>query len=256
MPNKVFPSDSITICQDLGLVNDPSHWFNWVDINCDPYTYYQLIVFATGCLMWVIAYGIMLRNAIKFKFIEMAAVAGISNFAWEILWGTIFNTDMGQFFVWTYRAWLIFDLFIVYHLFKYGHKQCRDPLIRANFKWLLGLAGIFWLGIYGLLYRQGYDTSIGSVSAYICQFTISILCLYLIHNVKTLYGFSWNIAWLRSIGTGLVSLFMISHYPDNYFIQWLCLFSWICDGTYMIYFWKRMKREGIPVTEPTILLTE
>lgn len=237
-------------CPD-GLVNNPSHWFNWVDINCIPYTHYEVIVFATGCLMWVVAYAIMLRNAIKFKFIEMAAIAGISNFAWELLWGTIFNTDMGLFLVWTYRAWLIFDVFIIWQLFKYGHKQCQNPIIRKHFKFLLSITGIFWLGVYGFLKTQGYETPIGSVSAYICQFVISILCLYLIINVKTLYGFSWHIAWLRSFGTGLVSLFMISHYPNNHFVHWLCVFSWACDCTYMVYFWKRMKREGIPTQDVT-----
>lgn len=240
-------------CPD-GLINDPSSWLNWVDLNCVPYTYYQVAVFATGCLMWVVAYAIMLRNAIKFKFIEMAAIAGISNFAWELLWGTIFTTDMGLFLVWTYRAWLIFDCFIIYQLFKYGHKQIRHPWIRAHFKSLLTVTGVFWLGIYGLLKVQGYETPIGSVSAYICQFVISILCLYLIINVKTLYGFSWHIAWLRGVGTGLVSLFMFSHYPENYFVHFLCVFSGICDLTYMIYFWKRMKKEGIPKSPPSKFL--
>ena len=234
---------NIVVCHH-GHSNDPTNWFNWVDINCIPYTLTEVTFFATGCLMWIVAYAIMLRNAYKFKFIEMAAIAGASNFAWEILWGSFFyQTDMGLFLVWTYRAWLLFDLFIFYKLVQYGHKQYENKIIRKNFKWLCCLVAIFFFGVYYFLGDQGYETPIGSVSAYICQFVISILCLVLIIRRPNLHGFSGHVAWLRCFGTGLVSVFMFLHYPHNHFVHWLCLWSWICDCCYMYIFWKRWRIE-------------
>jgi hypothetical protein len=229
-----------------GLVNDPSAFINWVDIDCVPYTKVQFGVFAVGCLMWVVAYVIMLMNARKYKYIEMAAVAAASNLAWEILWSTVYSTDMGWFLSWTYRAWLIVDVFIFWNLLKYGHKQFTNPLIVKYFKPIALTVVVFFVGVYYTLGSSGYETSIGSVSAYICQFIISILCLALVIRAKNLRGFSWHIAWLRSFGTALVSVFMFLHYPDNHFVHWLCIWSFACDCTYMLVF-RGMKKQELSI---------
>ena len=84
-----------------GLVNNPNNWLNWVDIHCVPYTKVQMALFAGGCLMWVVAYALLIHNTRKYKFMEMAAFAGASNFAWEALWSWTFFPDIGQFMVWT-----------------------------------------------------------------------------------------------------------------------------------------------------------
>jgi hypothetical protein len=216
-----------------GMVNDPNAFINWIDIHCQVYTKFEMITFSVGCLMWVIAYVIMLRNAKKDQYIEMAAVAAASNLAWEILWSTLYNTDMGWFLSWTYRAWLLVDLFIFWYLLKYGYKQFSSPLIVKHFKGLALVTVLFFFGFYYTLGTSGFETPIGSVSAYICQFSISILCLVLIIQAKEIKYFSWNIAWIRTVGTALVSVFMFLHYPNNYFVHWLCVWSFICDCTYM-----------------------
>ena len=85
---------AVVTCPDHpGLVNDPGHFINLIDSRCVPYTTVQLFLFAGGCFLWVVAYGILIRNALKYKYMEMAAIAVCSNFAWEFTWSFLFKTD-------------------------------------------------------------------------------------------------------------------------------------------------------------------
>jgi hypothetical protein len=55
--------NTITTCPEHpGLVNDPAHFLNFIDSRCVPYTWMEMFLFAGGCFLWVIAYGILIRN--------------------------------------------------------------------------------------------------------------------------------------------------------------------------------------------------
>lgn len=229
---------SIVTCPN-GQINDPSHWFNKVDIHCVPYTDLEMVFFAGGCLMWVVAYAILIKESRRFQFMEMAAFAGASNFAWETVWSWAFTTDTGLFMVWTYRAWFFLDIYIFYLLLKYGHKQVQNPVIRQYFKpWAIASL-IGWCLIYYCFVEQGYDMPIGANTAYIAQIILSILCPVVLLNAKNLDGFSFNFALLRSFGTGANTVFMFMHYPENHFVHTLGVISFVLDMGYLVMFKKK-----------------
>ena len=216
-------------------------------LNLSEYPVHEMILFAGGCLMWVVAYAIIIRNGIKHKVIEMPVFAAASNFAWEFLWATIFKTDMGQFLIWTYRSWLILDIFIFYMVLKYGDKNAFTPMIRKYFK-SFTLAAMFGMMIlYYLFTSEGFDTPIGANSAYIAQLFISVLYLILILRQEDLSGFSLSVAYLRSVGTGLNTVFMILHYPDNHFLHAMGLIALVLDATCITLFTMRLKNKFKPV---------
>ncbi|MDH5544142.1 MAG: hypothetical protein OEZ43_01040 [Gammaproteobacteria bacterium] len=226
------------IC-DNGLINNPDNLFNWVDINCVPYTKLQMVLFAGGCLMWVVAYVIMIKNARKFRFIEMAAFAGVSNFAWEALWSWWYTPDTGQFMVWTYRAWFFLDVYIVYLLFKYGHKQIQNEYLRKYYSLWCPAALVACMVVYYYFIKQGYDMPIGANTAYICQIILSVLCPLVLLNAKTLDGISFHFAWLRTFGTAANTVFMFLHYPDNHFVHTLGVISFVLDMGYLYLYKKK-----------------
>ncbi len=228
-----------TICPSTDLINDPSHIFNWVDVNCVPYTGLEMLFFAGGCLMWVMAYIILIKEARQYKFMEMAAFAGAGNFAWEAVWSWAYTTDTGWFMVWTYRAWFFLDIYIFYLLLKYGHKQVYTPWVREYFKPLCCAALVGWIVIYYLFIAQGYDMPIGANTAYIAQLTLSILCPIVLLNAKSMDGFSFHFAWLRSFGTAANTVFMFMHYPDNHFLHSLGVTAFILDMGYLLLFKKK-----------------
>ena len=233
-------------CAD-GLLNDPGRFLNFTDRNCIPYTWPQIILFAGGCLMWVVAYVIIIRNARKLKLIDMAAVACSSNFAWEFLWSFPFKTDMGWFLVWTYRAWFFLDIYIFWLTLKFGAAQVKSPLTVRYFKPLTVAALLGFTLIYYWFIKEGHDTLIGANSAYIAQLFISVLSLTLLLGSPDLKGFSFNVAWLRSFGTGANTVFMFLHYPANHLLHSMAVTSFVIDMAFLGIFLKlRKTRPGRP----------
>jgi hypothetical protein len=242
--------DPVT-CPD-GVVNSMEHILNRADTQCVPFTVLQLSLFAVGCLMWVVAYGIIIRNGFRFKTIDMAALAVFSNFGWETVWSWFFRTDMGWFLQATYRAWWFPDIIIVYLTFKYGHKQYpAGSFMNRHFT----AVGVFWLIGFTLLYyfftAQGLDTSIGATSAYLCQFLLSYLCLVnLLQQADEAKSFSFNVAWLKAYGTGMNTVFMFIHYPQNHLVHTCGVLAFLCDNFYIYTLYKRKKAQGLPLFFP------
>ncbi len=233
---------AIVQCPDLaGLENNPAHFLNRVDRNCVPYTGVELFLFAGGCLLWVGAYVLLIRNMLRDKSCEMPVVAGCSNFAWEFLWSFFFFTDMGYFLVWTYRAWFFLDVFIFGLLLRVGSKQVDNPFVKKHFTatTLAGLAGFVLL--YYFFIQQGHDTYIGANSAYIAQLFVSVYGLMLLLKAESLEGFSAGIGWLRSVGTGMNTIFMLMHYPQNHFLHAMALSSLALDSFYL-WTYHRLRR--------------
>jgi hypothetical protein len=167
----------------------------------------QLAVFATGCLLWVIAYAYVLLQARRNRVVEMAVLAAASNLAWEFCWGVPLHTDMGVFLVWTYRAWLIFDLFIFHQVLKLGREQFTTDFFKRHYNAIVCATVVFFIAVYWGMSLSGIDSPIGARSAYVCQFIISVLCLILLVQQPSTVGYAWTITWLRSLGTLLVSVF-------------------------------------------------
>jgi hypothetical protein len=240
--------DASIHCPD-GLVNDPGRFLNFTDRNCIPYTWPEIVLFAGGCLMWVAAYVIIIRNARKLKLIDMAVVAGCSNFAWEFLWSFPFKTDMGWFLVWTYRAWFFLDIYIFWLLLKYGSAQVRAPLTIRYFKPLTVAALAGFTLLYYWFIKEGHDTLIGANSAYIAQMFVSVLSLTLLLANPDLKGFSFHVGWLRSFGTGANTVFMFLHYRDNHFLHSMAAASFVIDMVFLGAFLKLrgMNRDAGPV---------
>jgi hypothetical protein len=236
----------VVICPDHpGLTNDPARWLNLIDRNCVPYTWPELLLFGGGCLMWVVAYAILIRNAFKFKYIEMAAVAGCSNIAWEFIWSWAFRTDMGLFLVWTYRAWFFLDIFIFWQMLKWGGKQVTQPAFKRHFKAASVLITLGFALLYYFYAKQGMDTLIGANSAYLCQLVISSTCLLLLLGSPSLAGFSLPIAWLRSLGTGMNTVMMILHYRGNHFLHLMGILSFIMDAVYIYNFYRMRNPKAV-----------
>jgi hypothetical protein len=230
------------------LINDPAHFLNFVDRNCAPYTVPQLFLFAGGCLMWVVAYGIIIFNARRRHYLDMAVVAVCSNFAWELLWSFPFRTDMGWFLVWTYRAWFFLDIYIFWLTLRYGAAQVATPALARLYKPAVVLAFAAFCAVYYFFIAEGHDTLIGANSAYIAQLLVSGPCLLLLLRNPGLQGLSFNVAWLRSFGTGANTVFMYLHYPANHFVQAMATVAFILDMIYLGVFLKF--RRSAPAAAP------
>ena len=170
----------------------------------------------------------------------MPVFAAASNFAWEFVWGFIPPpTDMGLLIVWAYRIWFFIDIFIFYGVLKYGHKQITTSALLRYFVPIKIITVIAWIFIYYFFKAQGFDTVIGANSAYIAQLLISVLYVLLILKQKDISMFSYSVAWLKMIGSGLIAVFMFMHYTDNHLLHTLCVLSVSLDIAYIIIFIRK-----------------
>ena len=221
-------------------------------LNLVDYSPLELILFAGGCLLWVIAYAILIRNGIKYKIIEMPAIAAASNFAWEALWSTAFKTDMGVFLIWTYRAWLVLDIGIFTMVLLYGAKLVVTPEIRRHFAAATFISMAAIGAMYYFFTAGGYDTPIGANSAYIAQLFVSAYYVLLVLQRSDFRGFSLALAFLRTIGTGMNTVFMLIHYPDNHWLHAMGIIAFVLDWIYISLFirkrgWRpRAAAAGVP----------
>lgn len=212
---------------------DMEVWFSSVGSDGRAYPWEQHAFFFSGCLVWVLAYLLMLRRARSNQFFEMAAVAGASNFGWEVVWGLRHETDMGLALVWCYRAWFIVDLALFAALLAWGHKQVSLPWLKRHFRLLLIGGTVAFAAGYEFLVRQGLDTTIGATSAYLCQFVLSLSCLLLALQMPSTQYLYRDSGILRSLGTGSVTVFMFLHYPDKPLILLFATCSALLDLAYL-----------------------
>ncbi len=203
----------------------------------------ELILFVAGCFMWVIVYAIFIQRILQRKLIEMPFIAAASNIAWEFLWGFVFYPDMGKLIHWGYKAWAILDILIIYAVIQYGDWQVSSAQAKRFYKLLCAGIALFWLAVYYFLKRDGYDTPIGANSAYIAQILISIYYIPLILK-SPLEKFSYPVLWLRTVGTGLITVFMFMHYTvgQNGLLHTLAAASLVLD-CFCIYVFIQ-KRKG------------
>ena len=88
---------------------------------------------------------------------------------------------------------------------------------------------------------SGYDTPIGSISAYLDNLVISAgyILLFLQSDNKQL--FSKSVSWYKMLGTAMISIALDLHWPQNYFLIYMTIVVFILDVLYLIIFNKYTK---------------
>ncbi|HKK88024.1 MAG TPA: hypothetical protein VJ917_04185 [Saprospiraceae bacterium] len=206
--------------------------------NLRDYTGTEHALFAIGCLMWVFVYFIVIHNFRKKDFVEIPMIAICANFAWEFLWSWVYMTDMGSLYVWGYRIWFFLDCFILYAIFRYGYKQLMS-MPKASHPYLLigGLTASFFI-LYFYIGRYDYPLShMGAYSGYVLNVLMSALYISLFLRMKNPGIFSLPAAWLKGIGTLLISFFCILHFNDWFLIS-MCIVTAALDAAYISIFYN------------------
>ncbi len=208
-------------------------------INTAKYSTAELLFFAAGGLAWALAYMGVLREIVRNKFVEIPATAVAANIAWEFTWGIVYRTDLGSIFAWGYRLWFLLDVFIVWGLLRYGVRQLATPKLRESFRLAVVLAILAFSGTLYLLVRQGYDTSTGLVSGYMATLMMSALYIPQFFRERDRAPYSPFVAWCKLLGNGLVIGFCVLVYPENRFLQTLCVVTLLLDVYYVWLFHTR-----------------
>jgi hypothetical protein len=208
-----------------------------VIINLKDYTPFEHVCFAGGCLLWVVVYVFTIRGIRTRQFVDIPIISGCANIAWEFLWSWVFHTDMGELYVWGYRAWFFLDCYIVYGFFKYGYRQILIAPLARHARLVL-LCGIVGWGVMLYFYIKLYDAPLshmGAYSGYILSILMGTLYLTLFLSTNNLGLFSYASVWWAGLGNLLVTLFCFSHFTD-WFLLSMCLFTTLLNAAYIVIF--------------------
>lgn len=213
--------------------------------NTSTYTVPEIIVFGTGCALWAVLYLILIRNYLRYHFIEMPLAAAASNFAWEVLWAVNFKTDMGRFVDLLNKCWLILDIFIFGAVLHVGVKQLGIERLKRHFMSLMLLMmGAFGVGYYTFT-EAGFDTATGMTSGLMANVIISGLYPVMMLRQPSLDIISPAVAWLKMIGTGLITVFAFMHFPEGlWFAKSMGLAVLVMDLYYLYLLYERMGNEA------------
>lgn len=208
-------------------------------INFQDYPTIGLIFNGVGCLFWVVAYGVLVWEIRKKKFVEMPAYIAGANIGWEFVWSFIYHPDTGLLYALSYQAAFFLDCYIFYSVLRYGTKQPMNEESRKHFTLFSLVNFVFWI-LFSYTFRaEGYDTSIGANSGYIINVILSLQCIFLLFQTRDTSRFSMLLAWCRTLGTGLITVSMFIFYPESNFIKLLGVSCFLLDSTYIYVLWKR-----------------
>ena len=213
-------------------------------INLRSYSVLEMVLFASGCYIWVVVYILYIRHIMRHRMIGMPVFAAASNIAWELVWGFVPpSSDMGLLVVWGYRIWFLLDLYIFAGVVRLGATQVSIEALRPVHRPVIILVAVAWVVIYYFFKTEGFDTEIGAMSAYVAQSFISVLYLLLLLRHHRLVWASYPIAWLKMLGSGLITVFMFIHYPANHYLQSVAGFCLVIDCIYIVIYRQRRRLE-------------
>jgi hypothetical protein len=141
----------------------------------NPLTWYNLVG-AFGCVNWIVAYVAILVLCFRDRTYGLPLVAICLNFGWELLASFVFPNPVA---LWHFfdRAWLGFDVVLVYQLLRWGRGEQSVPEVARYFYFVVALT--FGVGVWGqYAFVDSYRDRLGLVGAFGVNLIMSILFVF------------------------------------------------------------------------------
>lgn len=212
-------------------------------INLKDYTPTEHILFVSGCIAWVIIYINVIRRIQTLKYIEIPILAVCANISWEFIWSFLFQTNMGELYVWGYRLWFFLDCYIVYGLFRYGSKQLVNDTFHKHFKFIVAAMIACWAFML-YFYIKNYDyplSHMGAYSGYIINWMMSFLFILLFTRTENKTLFSYTNNWLKFLGNLSISIFCFLKFND-WFLFAVIIVNTLLDVIYLYIHTKQRQK--------------
>jgi hypothetical protein len=210
------------------------------------YSDLSLIMYYSGAFFWLLAYVLAIYRISKNKFLEFPAIIIAVNVPWEYLFGFVFDLGFGgPILLWSWRAGLLMDIYMLYVAFKYGRSQTDVPLMKKYMPFILTFAFLASLaGVYTFV-KSGYEIAMGFNSAMILNILESALCLSFLAKRPDI-KFSTLIGFARFVATDVFFLlFIYLSKPDALFAICTCIICAVIDIIYIILCYQQNKRLSI-----------
>lgn len=203
-------------------------------INLESYSITELSFLFAGTMLWNVAYFIIIRNARRYRKVEMPFLAVCSNIAWEFAWAFMLYTDLGKLFEWGLRAWFFLDVAIFFYTVKYGAGQMTKDLFGKKFLPFMIILVVWWIPVFYFFETEGLDTKMGTTSAYLI--TVVMASLFVYNATRKAPGLiaTRSVAWSKFLGNLFMSVFVYLHHPQAHFLHLLTFAVFVLNIVYII----------------------
>ena len=185
---------------------------------------YAALLAFLGDLLWTAVYIIAIVIGQKQRTYAIPMVAIGLNVNWEIVHTAIHPPQLAANLV-ANLIWLTFDLLIVLQLIRYGRERQTNEVMRRFFAPIV--IGVLALSLVGhvTFYTHVTANSIfadrdGVVSAFIINLVMSVLFIGMYFSRPDGTGISKPIAWLKMIGTGVISLANVIAFQTTEYVRY------------------------------------
>jgi len=216
------------------------HQFDF--INWSDYTELQIWLYIVDTIFWVVAYGLIIRDIFKHKFVGMPWVNVCSNLGWELMFSVVVASNLGVLFHWGGRLWLVADLVILYGLLKYGKQQVAHPWVRKHFYVLVVVQVAAWCALTLGIYRELRDV-IGGITGYMLNVYMSAMYIVMLLRNPRQPAWSLSVAIAKMFGTFVIGVASFVGPTPEPFILVMCVVTLGLDLTYI---GLLLKRKSLP----------
>lgn len=172
----------------------------------NPFTWYNLVG-AAGCVSWVVAYVLIVRQCFRQRTYGLPMVAICMNFAWELMASFVFPNPVALWHLFD-RLWLGIDVLLVYQLLRFGRSQQPVPEVQRNFFVVVALT--FGLAAWGqYTFVATYADRLGLVVAFMINLIMSVQFVFFFVSRTRLNGGRGISRWaavFKMIGTAFTSI--------------------------------------------------
>ncbi|MFO0547285.1 MAG: hypothetical protein U0271_02795 [Polyangiaceae bacterium] len=187
-----------------------------------------------GVAFWLVAYGLAIYNGFRNRTYCIPVAAVCCNIAWEAVSCFLRPPPVK---LWHYGSflWFAVDLVIVYQVFRFGRARQTIPELRQWFYPMVVGAIVLAFAGQDLLSAYIHDP-FAYLSSYMINLTMSILFIFMFFarrgtHPRTHDNVAYGIGWTKMIGTGIISLALITFWQIFYPLKKQTAFVWILLST-------------------------
>ena len=193
-------------------------------------------------ICWTIVYLLIIKRGFQDQTYGMPIAALGANISWEFIFSFIHPHPRPQVYI--NITWFLFDVIILYQIFRFGKKSINDSYPDVFFYPAIFLAVLVGFGLVFAISFE-FDDWHGRYAAFGQNLMMSILFVTMFFKRKNLSGQSVYIALFKLVGTALPSVLFFSFVPDSILMNTLYCGILFFDVLYLILLHKKSIEMGI-----------
>jgi hypothetical protein len=210
-------------------------------LNFSDYTPLALTFYCASAISWFAAYAIIIQHIRRRQFAPVPALAWCGFIAWEILWGYVYQTNVGSLFEWGLKIYAPLSCYILWGVFRYGHKQFSTRAARQNVAPIMLFNVVAWL-IVLYFFIPAHDDPSGMTTATILSVSTSAQYLSLLLHLHEREGAAglqelpYAGGWFKLMANTFSFIYCFLHLSERHWLLVLCVISVVLDLAYLAVF--------------------